>query len=177
MQNATSEAARELERLAERTAQRGHDGDNHASRAWGMAAAQMERGDREFTKADLVAILARLQGVAIDAEATAHMFQGLVVPELRAMIRLATLNDVAPFALAPAPAPALAPAPSAPLALADAAALVASAPPLDSHERRNSEEDPCEAMEPGKALGAVCAVRAVDAVDAVDAFETKLANK
>lgn len=86
----------------------------HASRAWSMAAAQMERNDREFTKGDLVAIFARLRGLAIDSDATARLFD-LTVPELRASIRLSVLSDRPGGPLGPLAVALAAPLPEAPL--------------------------------------------------------------
>lgn len=80
-----------------------------------VAARQLDRGDREFTKADLVAIAAKLHGIRIDDAAALFAYQSLSVGELRARIRLTVLTAPLPPAPLPAPLPpAPAPQPSAP---------------------------------------------------------------
>lgn len=80
-----------------------------------LAARQLERGDRPLTKADLVAILARLHNVQLHDAAALMLYQSLSVGELCARIRLSTL--------VPAAQPVLATAPSAPMQLPSAPVL------------------------------------------------------
>lgn len=83
-----------------------------------VAARQLDRGDREFTKADLVAIAAKLHGIRIDDAAALFAYQSLTVGELRARIRLTVLTTPLPaphpYPAPPHPAPFPMPQPSAP---------------------------------------------------------------
>jgi hypothetical protein len=57
-----------------------------------IAADQLDRGDREFTKADLVAIAACLHRVTLSDARVAHLAT-LTCPELRAHIRLVVFEE------------------------------------------------------------------------------------
>lgn len=60
-----------------------------------LAARQLERGGRELTKADLVAVLARLHGAPLDDGAALAVYHALTVPELRARIRISVYGALA----------------------------------------------------------------------------------
>lgn len=101
------------------------------------AATQLERGGREFTKTDLIAILMRLMSARMDDATLLALYQGMTAPELRARIRIIVMTQP----LAPS-APSALLVPSAPPA--SSALLVPSAPsaPPAHHYKHHHDDDP-----------------------------------